>query len=132
MRDHFAFESFCPARAAGVGRYFGHALLCCLAAASMYYLFAYGRAIAWRWEASERSFSVRWFEEISVWLYRDRDAAGHPSSPYKLSRSLSEIDPLDGPNWEIRIPGWIPAVGALGILAATGISFLGMGGRDEG
>ena len=97
---------------------------------SGYYLCAYGRAIVWRWEANEWSaFDVRWLDEISVWFYRKRDEAGRRASPYRLSRHLSVIDPLDGPNWEIRIPGWIPAIVALCILAVTTLSLCG--GRRE-
>jgi hypothetical protein len=106
----------------------GISALAVVAAASIWFLFLYvyevGRLIRPR-----EGFQISMLDEVSVWLYRERDANGQPASPYRLSRSLSILPPLDGPNWEIRIPGWIPAIGASCILGVTGLFLFGKRGR---
>jgi hypothetical protein len=113
-------------------RKFGKSLLAAAAAASLWFLYSYGREILW-WVESRGTFQFAMLDEVSVWFYRERGADGQPSSPYRLSRHLSIIDPLDGPNWEIRIAGWIPATGALSILAVAGFTLTSFGkrGRDD-
>jgi hypothetical protein len=99
-------------------------VLAVLAALSVGYLLSYGHQIA-QLANARLGFDVGLLDEVSVWLYREGDEAGKPSSPYRLSPHLSIIDPLDGPNWEIRVPGWIPAVVAFSILAIVIYSFPG-------
>jgi hypothetical protein len=99
------------------------------AAASLWFLFSYGHQLV-RLTEAQGAFHVRLLDEVSVWLYRERDAAGQPASPYRLAPYLSIVDPLDGPNWEVRIPGWIPALGALGVLGLGAWTLPGERGRD--
>jgi hypothetical protein len=72
-------------------------------------LHRYFDSLRFQWQASEGSFSWRWFDEHSLWLYRERGSDGLPAGAYRLTRYFSPIDPDDGPNWEIRIPGRMPA-----------------------
>jgi hypothetical protein len=112
-------------------RTFGTSLLAVVAAASLWFLYSYGYEV-FRLVEGQGTFQFAMLDEVSVWFYRERGADGQPSSPYRLSRHLSIIDPLDGPNWEIRIPGWIPATGALSIIAVAGFALTSFGkrGRD--
>src|SRR5436190_2254870 len=80
---------------------------------SMGYLFLYGRELYWLSWANEWHADLRMLDDVSIWFYRERDQNGNPASPYRLYHHLSIVDPLDGPNWEIRIPGWIPAIPAI-------------------
>ena len=100
------------------------------AAASLWFLAIYGKEVAWCSEACG-GFQIAMLDEVSVWFYRERDASGRPASPYRLHRHLSVIDPLDGPNWEIRIPGWVPGSVALVTLAFTGFAFSGKSRRYD-
>ena len=88
-------------------------ILAVVAALSFYYLLSYGREVIqiWAWNGSADFARL---DEVSVWFYRERGADGLPSSPYRLFWKLSIVDPDDGPNWEVRIPGWIPATVAFG------------------
>ena len=78
----------------------------------------------------ERFVDWSLLDEVSVWLYRERDQAGRPASLYRIAPYLSTIDPYDGPNWEIRVPGWIPALGAIGALTFVALSCSGKKERD--
>jgi hypothetical protein len=109
-------------------RTFGTSLFAVTAAASLWFLCSYGYEI-FRLVEGEGIFRFAMLDEVSVWFYRERSADGEPSSPYRMSRHLSIIEPLDGPNWEIRIPGWIPAAGALSILAVSGVALASLGKR---
>lgn len=112
-------------------RLVGRVLLLVLAVISIQYLATLGRAMAWQWKASESPhFRVQWLHEWGVWFYRERGADGQPASGYKLMRGVSPIDPDDGPNWEIKIPAWIPALGAMAVLVATGLH-LGRGRKTQ-
>jgi hypothetical protein len=110
-------------------RILGTSVLAVAAAASLWFLCTFGYEV-FRLVEGQGTFQFAMLDEVSVWFYRERGADGQPSSPYRLSRHLSIIDPLDGPNWEIRIPGWIPATGALGTLALAGLALPGRRGRD--
>jgi hypothetical protein len=110
-------------------RPFNTMILTIVAALSICYLFSYGRAVVqiWIWNGS---VDLERLDEVSVWFYRERGADGHPASPYRLSRHLSIVDPLDGPNWEVRVPGWIPAIAAFGALAFSTLTIYEKRERD--
>jgi hypothetical protein len=93
------------------------ALLILVIVVSSETLHRYFDSLWFQWEASENNFSWRWLDEHSLWLYRVRGPDGRPASPYKVAPYFSPIDPDDGPNWEIRIPGWIP--GGISIIALS-------------
>ena len=101
-------------------RLFGTMILAVIGALSVWYLCNYGRVVGqiWVWNGSV-DFSR--LDEVSVWFYRERGADGQPASPYRLSPHLSVVDPLDGPNWEVRVPGWIPAIAAVGALVFSAL-----------
>jgi len=102
-------------------RIFGRSLLATFVLISIFYLCVFGYEIGWRWKAGGfYGFPAESVVDLNIWFYRERGPDGNPSSPYRLSPRLSEVDPLDGPNWEIWIPAWIPAVGALIIVVVTG------------
>ena len=111
-------------------RKFGTSLLAVAAAASLWFLYSFGHEIV-RLVEGQGTFQFAMLDEVSVWFYRERGADGQPSTPYRMSRHLSIIDPLDGPNWEIRIPGWIPAAGALSILGVAGFTLTLSGKRGQ-
>jgi hypothetical protein len=107
-------------------RKFYDTALLLLAVLSAGYLFIYGRELVRMSAMNEWEVHFEWLDEVSIWFYRERDdATGQPASPYYLSRHLSIVDPLDGPNWEVRIPGWMPAIPALGIVILTAFTFYG-------
>ena len=105
-------------------------IVACLALVSVGYLSLYTQAIVGPWTMNGY-VDLSLLDEVSVWFYRERDVAGRPASLYRMSPYLSVMDPLDGPNWEIRVPGWIPALAAISTLALTTFSCFGKRGRDS-
>jgi hypothetical protein len=92
-----------------------------LTTSSAAYLFLYAAELVSMSAMNEWQINFGLLDEVSVWFYRERGPTGQPASPYRLSPHLSVIDPQDGPNWEIRIPGWIPAIPALAFLSSATI-----------
>ena len=93
-----------------------------VSAISLWTLWIYLSALLPLWEARE-GIELNSFQETSLRVYRERGPDGKPAILYKLAPYFSIIDPLDGPNWEIRIPGFIPAGLALATLGWAGSVF---------
>jgi hypothetical protein len=110
-------------------RAIGTVLILVATAFCVWFLLSYGREVT-RLVQGRGAFELGMLDEVSVWFYRERGADGQPSGPYRLSRHLSIVDPLDGPNWEIRVAGWIPAAGSLGLLGVAALAVFGKKGRD--
>ena len=92
------------------------AMLCIISVVALAYLGAYGTALIGNLRMHGNIFDFAWASDLSIWLYKKRSIDGQLQTAYSIS-TFSILDPEDGPNAEIRILGWIPAICALAALA---------------
>jgi len=97
--------------------------LCIISVLALAYLGAYGTALIRNLRMHGDILDFTWASDLSIWLYKKRTIDGQFHGTYSIS-AFSIMDPEDGPNAEIKILGWIPAICSLSalVLATTAMT----------
>ena len=92
------------------------ALLAAVALFSIRHLVSYGSWISYLWEAHEHNAGIGIFDEPSLFFYQVRDQHGCPHGLPRLFPQLTVPGPPEYYHSVFRLPGWIPALPAMGVL----------------
>ena len=90
---------------------------------SALYLVSYGRYVSDVWYATEHQFNSYLFDAPSIYFYQERDAHGIGHGIPRLWPHLSDAGPPEIYHGVFRIPGWMPALAAVGFIIYASYNF---------